>query len=199
MTKQDFLFELVVGLSGLPDDIIDEHLSFYGEMIDDRLEEGISEEEAVSEIGEPKEIAKQILKDIPLTKLVKEKIKPKRKLSAFEILLIVLGFPVWFPILISLLAIIFSLYMVLWSLIISLWAVEFSLIACGIGGIITGIVFAFIGNTFAGLAMLGASFVCIGFSIFMFYGCDYATKGILLLTKKIGLYIKSLFIKKGEV
>ena len=45
MTKQEFLFELAMGISALPEDVADEHLSFYSEMIDDRIEEGFSEED----------------------------------------------------------------------------------------------------------------------------------------------------------
>ena len=45
MNKQEFLAELRRGLSGLPRDDIEERLSFYGEMLDDRIEEGLSEEE----------------------------------------------------------------------------------------------------------------------------------------------------------
>ena len=47
MRKQEFLTELRKGLSGLPQDDIEERLSFYSEMIDDQIEEGLAEEEAV--------------------------------------------------------------------------------------------------------------------------------------------------------
>ena len=39
MTKQEFLAELRRGLSGLPQNDIEERLNFYSEMIDDRMEE----------------------------------------------------------------------------------------------------------------------------------------------------------------
>ncbi len=42
-------------------------------MIDDRVEEGLTEEEAISEIGTVNEILSQIIEEIPLSKLVKEK------------------------------------------------------------------------------------------------------------------------------
>lgn len=42
MTKQDFLTRLRKGLSGLPQDDIEERLKFYGEMLEDRMEEGLS-------------------------------------------------------------------------------------------------------------------------------------------------------------
>ena len=60
MTKQEFLSRLREGLSGLPEDDIAERLTFYGEMIDDRIEDGLSEEEAVAEVGSVDDIAAQI-------------------------------------------------------------------------------------------------------------------------------------------
>ncbi len=43
MNKQAFLTQLRKGLSGLPQEDIEERLAFYSEMIDDRIEEGLSE------------------------------------------------------------------------------------------------------------------------------------------------------------
>ncbi|MBR5314835.1 MAG: DUF1700 domain-containing protein, partial [Clostridia bacterium] len=77
MTKLEFLFRLEQGLCGLPKEDVKERINFYAEMIDDRVEEGLSEEDAVREIGETDEIISQIINDTPLTKIVKEKIKPK--------------------------------------------------------------------------------------------------------------------------
>ena len=48
MNKEEFIAELKDGLSGLPQNDIDERVLFYTEMIDDRMEEGMSEEEAIS-------------------------------------------------------------------------------------------------------------------------------------------------------
>lgn len=77
MNKQEFLTELRAKLSGLPTDDVEERLSFYGEMIDDRTEEGVTEEQAVEEMGSVDQIASQIISEVPLTKIVREKIKPK--------------------------------------------------------------------------------------------------------------------------
>lgn len=199
MSKQEFLEQLKKGLSGLPENDIEEQLDFYSEMIDDRIEEGLAEEDAVSKIGNIDEIIQTVLADIPLSKLVKEKIKPKRKLRVWEILLIALGFPVWFPLLLAIFVIVLSLYISLVSILISFWAVDVSLFACSIGGIVSGGVFVITGNTYAGVGMFGVALFLIGASLYAFFGCKYATKGIVILTKKIGLYIKGLFINKGEV
>ena len=47
MNKQEFLSLLRRELSGLPQGDIEERVGFYAEMIDDRMEEGLTEEEAV--------------------------------------------------------------------------------------------------------------------------------------------------------
>ena len=48
MTKNEFLSSLRSKLQGLPPADIDERIGFYSEMIDDRMDEGKSEEEAIS-------------------------------------------------------------------------------------------------------------------------------------------------------
>ena len=93
MNKTEFLGIIKDGISGLPQADIDERLAFYSEMIDDRIEDGLNEEEAVAAVGGPEEIIGQITADYPLNRLVKEKLKPGRSMKAWEIVLIVLGFP----------------------------------------------------------------------------------------------------------
>ncbi len=198
MNKQEFLSELRKGLSIFTQEEIEERLTFYSEMIDDKVEDGLSQEEAVSEIGETSAIVSQIIADIPLTKLVKEKIKPKRRLSVWEIILLVLGSPIWLSVLIAVFAVIISIYISLWAVIISLWAVFASLVGSAIGGLIGGLGFAVSGNGLTGAAVLGTDIVCVGTSVFMFYGCKMATKGIIILTKKIVSGIKNRIIKKEE-
>ncbi len=199
MSKLEFINKLRNSLSVLPEEDIEERIAFYSEIIDDKTDEGLSEEEAIREIGSVEEIVSGIIADIPLSRIVKEKIKPRRSLSALEILLIVLGIPVWFPLISAVGAVILALYVAIWSVIISLWAIFVSLIGCTIGGIVAGIVLICYGNILAAIAMLCGGIFCAGLSIFAFFGCKAATKGIFILTKKILLGIKNLFFKKGAV
>ena len=199
MRKQEFIFELWKKLSDLPKGEVEERLSFYAEMIDDRMEDGLSEEEAVSAIGSPDEIAAQIMGDIPLSKIVKEKIKPKRRLTATEIVLLVIGFPLWFPLLIVVpFSVIFSLYVTPWSVVVSFWAVFASVVGSAVGALIGGIVFIAIGHVPVGIALIGASLICAGLSVFSFFGCKATTKGSVWLTKKSVLWTKNLFIGKEK-
>lgn len=197
MTKQEFLTALQDGLRGLPQSDIDERVSFYAEMIDDRVEDGLSEEEAVAAIGSAEAIAAQIIADIPITKLVKHKMAPRR-LSTLAVVLIAFGFPIWFSLLIAAVAVVFSLYVTLWAVIVSLWSVFAALVGSAFGCLMGGILFLCMGKTFSGLATIAAALVCAGLSIFAFYGCKAASKGVVLLTKKMGLAIKRACLRKGE-
>jgi uncharacterized membrane protein len=73
MKKEEFLSTLKKKLSSLPKQELEERLNFYSEMIDDRVEEGRTEEEAILDIGSIDDISAQIIAEIPLKKIVKEK------------------------------------------------------------------------------------------------------------------------------
>lgn len=198
MTKQEFSAALKARLAGLPENDLTERLSFYGEMIDDLIEEGCGEEEAVSKIGTVDEIAKQILSDYPLSKIVKEKVKPKRRLKPFEIVLICVGFPVWFPLLVAFFAVIISCYISIWAVIVSFWSVLVSFVSSSVSCISVGVYLICTGQSFAGLITLSAGLFLAGLSIFVFFGCKAASKGIVILTKKAILAIKNSFVKKEK-
>ncbi len=196
MNKQDFLFHLRNGLAGLPQDDIEDRLTFYSEMIEDQMEEGLSEEAAIAAIDPVEEIVAQTVADIPLAKIAKERIKPKRHLKAWEIVLLVLGAPIWLSLGMAAAAVIFALYVALWAIIAALWAVFGAFSVCAVGSVPTCVLFAVRGSGTAGLALLSAGMVCAGLSILMFFGCKQASWGILTLTKKITIRMKNCFIRK---
>lgn len=197
MNKQQFLEQLSLKLKGLPKEEISERISFYAEMIDDGMEEGLSEEEAVAKIGSVDAVFSQIVAEMPWSKIVKEKLKPQRSLKAWEITLIVLGFPLWFPLLMSAFAVVVSLYVVFWSVILSLWAVFVSLVAVALGLFIASIIFFATAGASSGVYALAVALFCAGLAIFSFYGCKYTTKYTFLLTKGTMLWGKKRLMR-GE-
>ena len=78
MTKLEFISSLYERLSGIPKKELEDRISFYVEAIEDRIEDRLSEADAVAEVGSADEIAEAILSEIPITRLVKDKIKPKK-------------------------------------------------------------------------------------------------------------------------
>lgn len=199
MSKQEFLTQLRKGLYGLPQEDIEDRLAFYGEMIDDQIEEGLSEEEAILSIGSVENIVTQVIADIPLTKLARERIKPKRQMKGCEIVLLAVGSPVWGSLLIAVFAIVFSLYLSMWAVIGALWSVFSSLVVCAIGCVVSGVGLAVTVSGVSGLIAVAAGLLTGGLSIFAFYGCLAASRGGAFLTRKLPLWIKGIFIKKEDV
>lgn len=198
MTKQEFIAQLRTKLSALPPSEIDEHIDFYAEMIADRIEDGASEEDAVLSMGNVNKIADQIISDIPLTSIVKKQVKEKKRISALDIVLLVLASPIWLPLVCSFAAIILSLYIVLWSLVAVCWSMFASFIALAVSSVIACVIFTESGNILVGIAITGAGIFCAGAAIFSFFGCIAATKAVALIPKKIILKIKKHFINRGE-
>ena len=188
MRKKEFLSALRRKLKGLPKREIEERISFYGEMIDDRVEEGFSEKEAVAKMGNIDKISRQILKESHVS-------RSKRKRKPWEIALFWIGSPLWISLGAAAFAVTISLYAALWAIVVSLWAVFVALVASGIGGAVISLPFAISGNTATGIAILGAALVCGGVAILGFYGCRAATKGAWWLTRK-SFGIKKCFRKK---
>ena len=200
MNKSDFLSELRRGLGCLPEEDIEKSVDFYAEMIDDKMEEGLTEEEAVAEAGSVDEISARIIAEIPLTRLVKARVKPKRALKAWEIVLIAAGSPVWLSLLVAVAVTVVSVYASLWAVIVSLYSVVLSFGAGGLAGIVGAAACPFLsnGNAAAAVMSLGAGLICAGLAVLSYLGCFEITKGMIVLTEKALCALRSAVIGKEE-
>lgn len=174
MTKREFLDELAAKLKHLPEEEREARVAFCGEMIDDRMEEGLSEAEAVE----------VICRDEGLAAPEDEAMPSPKKTKAWEKVLIIGGFPLWLSLLLAAVSVVLSLYVVLWAVVVSLWAAFGALVGCAFGGIAGGVGFAIGGFGTAGLAAVGAGLVLAGLSILLFYGCRAVTRGAVWITKR---------------
>jgi uncharacterized membrane protein len=195
MNKKEFIEELRLRLSGLPKDDLENRLSFYEESINDRMDDGKTEEEAIKELGTIEEIVTQVAGETSLVTLVKEKARPKRKLSGAEIALIAIGFPLWFPLLLTALILCLVFCLVFW--IIGL----IPLITC-ISSFLVGIAeffsyFSIIG-TEGSLGVLGMGLAGLGLALMLIPAVIYAVKGTIKLVKVIMIGIKKLFIRRRK-
>ncbi len=194
MTKLEFLNSLKNRIHSLPVDDLQKSLDYYSELIDDYIEDGVSEEEAVASLGNIEDIVSQIIADTPLPKLVKAKVKPNRTLKVWEIILIVLGSPVWLSILITAFAVVFSIYVSLWCVVVSLYSVVLS-VAVATLAVFTGVIISLIKGMFLDAAvLLAGTLICMGVTILLFIGVTYTAKGMALLSKLIVKGTKRIFI-----
>ena len=191
MTKLEFILALNEKLSAYPKAEVQQRLSFYSEMIEDRMEDGLSEEEAVAAVGDVAHIAAEIAAELTPEEAPKPPKPAPREWKTWVIVLLIVGSPVWVSLAVGAGAAVLSLYASVWAVIISLWAVFGALVACGVCGIACGIGFAFGGYIFPGLAVVAAALVCAGLSILAFFGCKAITDLTVTLTKR-------LFMRKKE-
>ena len=191
MTKLEFILALNEKLSAYPKAEVQQRLSFYSEMIEDRMEDGLSEEEAVAAVGDADRIAAEIAAELTPEEAPKPPKPAPREWKTWVIVLLIVGSPVWFSLAVAAGSVALSLYVSVWAVIISLWAVFGALVACGVCGIACGIGFAFGGYIFPGLAVVAAALVCAGLSILAFFGCKAITDLTVTLTKR-------LFMRKKE-
>lgn len=188
MNKQEFLTQLREQLRSVPTADVQATVDYYAEMIDDRMEEGLSEQAAVAAVGTPEEIAKNILAETPATP------QSPRKISWWVIVLVVLGAPIWLSLFIAVAAVIFSVLVALWSVVISLYAVAVSLGVAAIGCLLAGILALNLPGTV--FVTLGAALVCAGLAIALFMLGNLVAKGMACLTKLCFQGVKRCFARK---
>ncbi len=196
MKKSEFLWGLAEGLRGLPPEDLERWVDYYREMIDDRMDEGLSEEEAVADLGSLEEIRDQILTETPLPRLVKESVRPRRKLRAWEILLLVVGSPIWVPLIAAAVILVASVYLSVWAVLLSLYAADLAVAVTGLAGGVALVQMLMAGRTAEGILFLGAGLVCIGLAILLFFGFNQLTKGLVWVTKRALLALKNSFVRK---
>lgn len=187
MKRSEFLEELKARLWAMPEGDIQNSLDYYSEMIDDRMEDGLAEEEAVAAVGDLEEIVKQILSETPRPPQVVEPIKkqkPEQKnTKTWLILLAVLGSPVWIPVAAGLLATVLSVYVSLWTVVISLYATFAALAASSVGCILAS--FFMVGGMASATVVWGVALLCAGLAILILLLSNLAAKGLVKLTKLI--------------
>ena len=87
MNREIFLHQLRIRLSQLPEPEIEKRLEYYSELIEDMVEDGMSEEDAVASFGDINQIAQGIMETTALSTLVKTTVKPKNGWSTAAIVI----------------------------------------------------------------------------------------------------------------
>lgn len=198
MNKQEFLNEIGRRLEAFPPEEIERSKEYFLEMIEDRMEDGMSEEEAVADIGSVDDAVADILNDIPLTKVIKATMKPEGKLRAWEIVCLILGAPIWIPLLLTAIILIFVWYIVIWVIVISFFAIDLALFVSGIATVIVGV--ASLGQLQPATPILaiGIGLILIGISVLLFIPLLKLAKVTGKLGKKTALWIKSWFVRRKK-
>lgn len=194
MNKVQFLGNLQAALGRLPQSEIEQSLAFYAEMIDDRVEDGMSEEDAVAQLGDIRIIANQIISETPLIPRTVAKANTGSK--TLNIVLLIVFSPIWVPLALALGAVVLAVYVSLWAVILSLWVTVAALVLAGLLSIISLFFFIATGYPLSGMMLAGMGLIALGMGIFCYFGVLAASRGLFKLTQLFAQKIKSLFVHK---
>ena len=198
MTKQLFLNELSAALHGLPREERYRTLSYYDELIDDRMEDGQSEEDAVENLGSPEQIAREILgeEEPPVSTGTGRKV--------WLIILLVLGFPFWGSLLLAAAIVLLCVYICLFLPAFVLGVMALAFLAGALIGVV-GTPFLIwdvgllTGGLPAGLFQLGMSVALLGLAVLSALGFYFTGKATVKAGRAIWRWIRRSFAKKGRV
>ena len=216
MNKKDFLDEVRTRLSGLDEKDIQNALDFYVEAIDDHVDDGMTEDQAVSAVGTPQEVAEKILMDTPLPTLIKTQAQAmnsaptpapgvpgqpaapdqKKKMSPLAITLIIIGPPVWLPILIALAAVALSIVIAIFAVVLAIVA---TVLATAIGGVVAvfaALVGIVMGEGVHGLIQLAAALVLVGLSLLLFIPIKAGIIWLIELAGRFAGWVKFKFVSR---
>ena len=200
MSRDAFIGELRHRMAGLPQQTVERTVEYYSELIADSVEDGMSEEEAVARLGSLEEIVANVVKDTPLSQIVQTRVQEKKAkgVSGWVIALLILGAPVWLPLLIAALVVLFALFIALWTVVIALWAVVAAVILAALAAMVGGVIELVRMHLAQGLVLLGGGLMCLGLCALAFLLMKLITVGTVKLCKWIWTGIKSLFVGKRK-
>ena len=194
MTEKEFLSAIEKGLRDISAEEREKTLEYYKEMIEDRMESGQTEEEAVADIGNADDIVAQILAESPPAAQTENK---KPGFSPLVIVLLVLGAPIWASLALSAVIVVFAVYIVIWSLIISLYAVAVSFGGAALGCILSAAASAFAGEFTTMLFYIGAVLFFAGAAVLLFIAAHKAAGLAVKLSVFIAKSIIGIFKRKA--
>lgn len=197
MTKQMFLNQLAGELHRMPQEERFRTLSYYDELVDDRIEDGQSEEEAVASLGDPGQVAREILGEEEAS------VSTKTGRKVWLIVLLVLGFPLWGSLLLAGICLLLSIYLLLFVPTLVLGALALGFLAAAVMGVL-GTPFLifdqgiFAGGLPAGVFQLGLSVALLGLSILSAVGLYFMVKGTVKVSKSLWRWLGRSFKKEGR-
>lgn len=189
MKKAEFLARLRQKLFILPQRELEDTLEYYSEMIDDYVENGCTPEEAVAKMGGVDNVAAQVLAGTQTPASQTDGAKKEKK-SGNMLLLLILGFPLWFPLLIAAFCILLSVAVVIATLAMVVpWSLVVSFGASALGLLIAGTAILVSESVAAAVFLFGAAMVLGALCIFALWASIHLS---VLGAKAIGAMFKGV-------
>lgn len=207
MNKAEFLALLDRRLAALQESDRKRSVNYFSEMIDDRMEEGESEEEAVAGLENLDDIVERILGEAINVNEGAEAFgatapaMPPKKARRFPlwltILLLVLGSPIWLPLFLTLISVGATLYLCLWTILACLYVAAVTLVFVGFAGCAIAVPTAALYGTASAVFVVGCTLGGAGLGILLFFPATWFAKWLVAFTKWCCVKIGELFTGRG--
>lgn len=191
MNKAEFLNELSFCLQNMNNSEKNKFIIFYDEMLSDYVENGMTEEDAVDKIGDPKKIAEELLADYGSVKIN----LPFTGIRGLNYILTIIGFPLWGSVLLAFVLMVFSVYVIIWCVPFTTGALSIGFFTTSIIGIV-GSPFVMLKNASMGIMQLGTGIASIGISLLLGLATLDLSKRLIIITKNLNAKLAALFKKK---
>lgn len=197
MNKEEFLTTLRSELEKKSVSNIDNMIEYYDEMICDRIEDGMSEEDAINSMDSISTIVNEAVLDKTIPTLMKEKVSKSRKEakanghSVLWIVLAILGFPIWLPLLLTFGIVIFVLFVLLWVLVLTCFIVLISFALAAVACLALPF-FAFSAPSL--FLCIGAALVLGGLTVLLWKPICACAKALTRLIADFLRAVKRLFV-----
>ncbi len=200
MNKIDFLSILKEKLGHLPYHEVERLITFYSEVIDDKMEDGMDEVEAIASIGSIEDILRTIEHDdIPNSNNTNnfdysnddynettnnETTTSSKSNRILLIILLIVTFPLWIGLLLGVLGTLFGITVALYAIVFSMLVTFFAFLFAAI--IMIGFGVYYIPSQIeVSILLFGGSFMTIGLSLLTYPYLMMATKYMWKLPAKL--------------
>lgn len=194
MTRNEFLLRLDACLVSMGDQDRKAMVRFYAEQLDDRIDDGMTEEEAVASLEAPEEIAanlnqlneEHLAAQAEATPAIIQKVnKTPGWAKALLIIALVLTSIIWIPVLAAIIVTLLSIYLLLWAIAATGFIIGLALMLLGVVSVVISVTLVIHGAPFNALAHLGIALIFMSSAIIMGLATYYYSYGIVLLTKAL--------------
>ena len=110
MTKKEFIEKLEAELKDETYSTVTQVMTYYEEIIADLMEDGYSEEDAISKLGSIQETVANVKGNEEIIEIK----KMKTTTSAWVSILLILGFPLWGSLMAAWLCLLLAAYILIW-------------------------------------------------------------------------------------
>lgn len=192
-------FEAAARRGGMARGDVMDAVEYYQEAIDDRVEAGMGEGEAVAALGSVDEAVRAVCGSLPPFRRAVAEVRKSRASTVIAIVLLVLGAVVWVPVAFGLAATVMIVYLVLWMLVGCVWVLDgvgFLLGALAVPTLVHGVIS---GAPAVGLAWAGLFVAAGGIAVMLVPLAIGAGGSCSRMAVRFGRWVAHFFVRvRGE-